>query len=211
MQAHSFHPVNDFPNDEYMHHNYDAVAPSSTFYDTFASFNDEKIETGFTTGIYPPHPATDHTLVWQQAKTALFGNGMNVSPQELQREFTPDHSSTSIALPDSAFANLSSMTQLQTRENTPFSGKEEYDDCNSVEQIEPILDIDHRGKYSGCYSQLILQCLLEAPGHEMKLQEMYRWFQKHTVKGYNKHRSGWQNSIRHNLSMNKVGDFPNSN
>jgi len=209
MQAHSFTPVNDYSYDEYVYHDYNTVEPSSICRNLPASFDDEKIEADFSTGFYPSPPVSDGTLVWQAAKSDLFGNGMHVSPRELQREFTPDNSSALVALPSSPFAHTSSMIPLETRETVSDSAEEVDEDCDFVDQIEPDLDIDHRGKYSGCYSQLILQCLLEAPGHEMKLQDMYRWFQKFTVKGYNKHRSGWQNSIRHNLSMNKVSCFMN--
>ncbi|KAI4205870.1 MAG: hypothetical protein LQ350_000055 [Teloschistes chrysophthalmus] len=51
------------------------------------------------------------------------------------------------------------------------------------------------------YAQLICRALKSAPGHKMVLKDIYRWFEKNT----NKARSGskgWQNSIRHNLSMN---------
>ncbi|KAL8850605.1 MAG: hypothetical protein Q9221_004475 [Calogaya cf. arnoldii] len=51
------------------------------------------------------------------------------------------------------------------------------------------------------YAQLIFKALRSAPGHKMVLKDIYQWFEKHT----NKARSGskgWQNSIRHNLSMN---------
>lgn len=53
------------------------------------------------------------------------------------------------------------------------------------------------------YAQLICRALKSAPGHKMVLKDIYRWFEKNT----NKARSGskgWQNSIRHNLSMNGV-------
>ncbi|KAL8969956.1 MAG: hypothetical protein Q9183_001751 [Haloplaca sp. 2 TL-2023] len=51
------------------------------------------------------------------------------------------------------------------------------------------------------YAQLIARALRSAPEHKMVLKEIYRWFEKNTnkAKGNSK---GWQNSIRHNLSMN---------
>ena len=53
------------------------------------------------------------------------------------------------------------------------------------------------------YAQLIARALRSAPEHKMVLKEIYRWFEKNTnkAKGNSK---GWQNSIRHNLSMNGV-------
>ncbi|KAL8814571.1 MAG: hypothetical protein Q9223_006217 [Gallowayella weberi] len=51
------------------------------------------------------------------------------------------------------------------------------------------------------YAQLIFRALKSAPGHRMVLKDIYQWFEKNTnkAKGSSK---GWQNSIRHNLSMN---------
>jgi hypothetical protein len=63
------------------------------------------------------------------------------------------------------------------------------------------------------YAQLIYRALMGAPGHAMTLQEIYQWFRdntdkesknENTGKKSGKNAEGWQNSIRHNLSMNKV-------
>ncbi|KAJ5805630.1 uncharacterized protein N7503_003232 [Penicillium pulvis] len=51
------------------------------------------------------------------------------------------------------------------------------------------------------YSQLIYQALRESKGHRLQLQDIYTWFEKNTNKGKDESK-GWQNSIRHNLSMN---------
>lgn len=53
------------------------------------------------------------------------------------------------------------------------------------------------------YSKLIYRALKEADGHKLSLQKIYEWFTKNTNKGRD-NTKGWQNSIRHNLSMNKV-------
>ncbi|KAF1952873.1 hypothetical protein CC80DRAFT_168116 [Byssothecium circinans] len=52
------------------------------------------------------------------------------------------------------------------------------------------------------YAQLIHRALMEAPGHTMILRDIYDWFTKNTDKAADKETKGWQNSIRHNLSMN---------
>lgn len=54
------------------------------------------------------------------------------------------------------------------------------------------------------YAQLIYRALKEAPGHTMILRDIYDWFKKNTEKAADKETKGWQNSIRHNLSMNGV-------
>lgn len=51
------------------------------------------------------------------------------------------------------------------------------------------------------YAQLIYRAFKSRPDHTMTLQEIYSWFRDNTKKG-NSQSKGWQNSIRHNLSMN---------
>lgn len=54
------------------------------------------------------------------------------------------------------------------------------------------------------YAQLIFKALLSAPEHKMVLKDIYEWFEKNTDKAKHNSSKGWQNSIRHNLSMNGV-------
>lgn len=54
------------------------------------------------------------------------------------------------------------------------------------------------------YAQLIYRALMEVPGHTMVLRDIYNWFRRNTDKATDKETKGWQNSIRHNLSMNGV-------
>lgn len=55
------------------------------------------------------------------------------------------------------------------------------------------------------YSQLIYQALMEQDDKRLPLQKIYEWFEINTKKGSDQSQRGWQNSIRHNLSMNAVG------
>ncbi|KAF2754992.1 hypothetical protein EJ05DRAFT_118443 [Pseudovirgaria hyperparasitica] len=52
------------------------------------------------------------------------------------------------------------------------------------------------------YAKLIYRALIDAPDHQMVLRDIYEWFQLHTDKAQDADAKGWQNSIRHNLSMN---------
>ena len=58
--------------------------------------------------------------------------------------------------------------------------------------------------YDKPYARLIYEALMQAPRHRMMLREIYSWFQRHTNKAKDSSSNGWQNSIRHNLSMNQV-------
>ncbi|KAK0657856.1 hypothetical protein B0T16DRAFT_453278 [Cercophora newfieldiana] len=53
------------------------------------------------------------------------------------------------------------------------------------------------------YAQLIYRAFMSTPRHAMTLQDLYQWFRENTDKGKDDNK-GWQNSIRHNLSMNKA-------
>ncbi|KAI0144581.1 hypothetical protein GGR57DRAFT_326673 [Xylariaceae sp. FL1272] len=59
------------------------------------------------------------------------------------------------------------------------------------------------GKDTTPYAKLIFECLMAASNKTMSLQDIYRWFEQNTDKGHDGSK-GWQNSIRHNLSMNKA-------
>ncbi|KAI0169860.1 hypothetical protein GGR52DRAFT_486429 [Hypoxylon sp. FL1284] len=52
------------------------------------------------------------------------------------------------------------------------------------------------------YAQLIYRALMSVERRAMSLQQMYKWFTENTDKPAKSVNTGWQNSIRHNLSMN---------
>lgn len=57
------------------------------------------------------------------------------------------------------------------------------------------------------YAQLIYKALMSVPTRTMVLSDIYQYFRE-KIPRFSKMRSkGWQNSIRHNLSMNGVGVF----
>lgn len=59
------------------------------------------------------------------------------------------------------------------------------------------------------YAQLIYRAFMSRPDKSMTLQEIYQWFRENTDKSKSEGK-GWQNSIRHNLSMNGVSDAQRS-
>ena len=56
------------------------------------------------------------------------------------------------------------------------------------------------------YATLIFQALMSSENKRMVLKDIYKWFEQNTEKAKDPHSRGWQNSIRHNLSMNGVSD-----
>lgn len=54
------------------------------------------------------------------------------------------------------------------------------------------------------YAKLIYRALMDAPDHQMVLKDIYEWIAQNTEKARDPAFKGWQNSVRHNLSMNGV-------
>ncbi|KAJ8105525.1 hypothetical protein OPT61_g10121 [Boeremia exigua] len=79
-----------------------------------------------------------------------------------------------------------------SRASTPYSTS--YDEDGPIDKEQP-------------YAQLIYRALLTAPQHTMVLRDIYDWFRTYTDKASHSETKGWQNSIRHNLSMNGVSDL----
>lgn len=65
-------------------------------------------------------------------------------------------------------------------------------------------DDETGGNVDPCYAQLLYKCLKEAPDHTMALKKVYEWVLQHSQKARDSPGTGWQNSVRHNLSMNAV-------
>nr|CAB3246948.1 FoxP [Phallusia mammillata] len=52
------------------------------------------------------------------------------------------------------------------------------------------------------YASLIRQAIIEAPDHQMTLNEIYNWFQKKFAY-FRRNAPTWKNAVRHNLSLHK--------
>lgn len=62
---------------------------------------------------------------------------------------------------------------------------------------------DDGGKPTHSYAQLIGMSILRAPNRRLTLAQIYKWISD-TYSFYSATDAGWQNSIRHNLSLNKA-------
>jgi hypothetical protein len=82
----------------------------------------------------------------------------------------------------------------------------EADDSTSIQvskesSVAPADANNNKGEEP--YARLIYRAFMSSPRRAMTLQEIYQWFRENTDKG-KADSKGWQNSIRHNLSMNLV-------
>lgn len=84
-----------------------------------------------------------------------------------------------------------------------------HDLCQEEKSLElpayhsfpPIHDDGTKPPHS--YAQLIAMSILRAPSRRLTLAQIYKWISD-TFKFYSVTDAGWQNSIRHNLSLNKA-------
>ncbi|KAL7927240.1 hypothetical protein ACQKWADRAFT_101725 [Trichoderma austrokoningii] len=116
------------------------------------------------------------------------------------------------AVPASSSAGSPDCLQAETPASF-ISPKVEHVDGHDAEFMESILAAPRADepitmsiartddKADEPYAKLIYKALMGQPDYTMTLQELYQWFRDHTSKAKNE-RGGWQNSIRHNLSMN---------
>ncbi|KAK8139237.1 hypothetical protein PG984_002617 [Apiospora sp. TS-2023a] len=69
------------------------------------------------------------------------------------------------------------------------------------DSFPPIADDGQKPGHS--YAQLIGMAILRAPNRRLTLSQIYKWISD-SYSFYNANDAGWQNSIRHNLSLNKA-------
>ncbi|KAL1972131.1 hypothetical protein VTN31DRAFT_7350 [Thermomyces dupontii] len=79
--------------------------------------------------------------------------------------------------------------------------REEPVELPEPHEMPPIEDDGSKPPYS--YATLIGMSLLRAPNRRLTLSQIYKWISD-TFSYYRNGDSGWQNSIRHNLSLNKA-------
>ncbi|KIY02289.1 uncharacterized protein Z520_02427 [Fonsecaea multimorphosa CBS 102226] len=95
---------------------------------------------------------------------------------------------------------LTPSTYPYYEEQSVWPSSPEYGQCRSFTTT----DEDEDAVDDKPYARLIYEALMQAPGHRMMLREIYEWFRHNTTKPQESGSNGWQNSIRHNLSMNKA-------
>ncbi|WKT39824.1 Fork head domain [Fusarium oxysporum f. sp. vasinfectum] len=143
----------------------------------------------------------------------IFDNEIDGLPQNYSPVTIPSSSAGALSCSGSPQEPLLGTPVLMKARHESPAGVPEYRANSEVVQEGKDLQAAAAGgaKTDEPYAKLLYRALMSVPDHAMTLQEIYQWFRENTDKDIKKDKSekrpgknaeGWQNSIRHNLSMN---------
>ncbi|KAJ5641566.1 hypothetical protein N7490_005566 [Penicillium lividum] len=164
----------------------------------------------FTTDSPTKRPPFSLHLQPSMPQSALFTTFSSVNTESKQNHLPEDPSNGSFAdFPEPSYESRLPMkrslmdaaplkerpVKKQKREDAPLHHLPEPHD------MPPIEDDGTKPPYS--YATLIGMSILRAPNRRLTLAQIYKWISD-TFSYYKNSEPGWQNSIRHNLSLNKA-------
>lgn len=120
----------------------------------------------------------------------------------------PSHNENFADFPDPSYARnrplKRSLSEVSTFDR-PFKRiRAEEEQVNYLPEPEDMPSVEDEGtKPSHSYASLIGMAILRAPNRRLTLAHIYKWISD-TYVFYRGQETGWQNSIRHNLSLNKA-------
>ncbi|KAH0314057.1 hypothetical protein KCU71_g6728, partial [Aureobasidium melanogenum] len=101
-------------------------------------------------------------------------------------------------VPALEFGNMSDEAAHSRRQWTDSPMPDEIDSLAGSGETDDSLE-----NSDPCYAELLRQALMEKKDdHTMLLKDLYEWVRTHSSKAQDPSNKGWQNSVRHNLSMN---------
>lgn len=126
------------------------------------------------------------------------------------RAQTPIFAAVPMPSPSSQHSTINPNGKRELLEPAPLIGPAESSDENRAKQDMPLVPrwdsfppiIDDGSKPNHSYAQLIAMSILRSPTGKLTLSSIYKWISDN-FSYYNPSDPGWQNSIRHNLSLHK--------
>lgn len=160
---------------------------------------------------YPATHLLDHNMQFAAQHIPAFRPSeveeMNHYPSRSTMDLDPrDHWRSSPYPPDlMAYPPPAHTSTPSTAPTSPWTGDSGEEDYPEDIPSPPATAQDGEKPYA----QWLYECLRDAPNHQMILQAIYQWAKDTIPKvqealSQDPNTKGWQNSIRHNLSMNQV-------
>jgi forkhead transcription factor HCM1 len=120
----------------------------------------------------------------------------------------PAHNENFADFPDPSYARnrplKRSLSEVSTFDRPYKRMRPEEEQINYLPEPEDMPHVEDEGtKPSHSYANLIGMAILRAPNRRLTLAQIYKWISD-TYVFYRGQETGWQNSIRHNLSLNKA-------
>lgn len=152
----------------------------------------------------PPLPSLNNQQQQDYTATSLYDVGTDPyagsrTHNSVYRYSEPLGSHDSFSLAESSARSAVLSSQFTA---SPYNAQHEGFDRSSTTNNEET-DIEEKN-CDPPYAKLIYQALMDVPEHKMVLRDIYRWIEQNTDKARDPAFKGWQNSVRHNLSMNGV-------
>ena len=154
-------------------------------------------------------PSTLHSVALQSSLNPIFATFSRSRFIDKESNNPTCPSDNFAEFPDPSRGSNASLKRTQSS-FAPISGRQSkkarLEDPPSSEIPEPqnmplVEDTGKKPNYS--YASLIGMSILRAPGRRLTLAHIYKWISD-SFSYYRKTDTGWQNSIRHNLSINKA-------
>ncbi len=120
----------------------------------------------------------------------------------------PSHNENFADFPDPSYARnrplKRSLSEVSSFDRPFKRVRQEDEPIDYLPEPEDMPHVEDEGtKPSHSYANLIGMAILRAPSRRLTLAQIYKWISD-TYVFYRGQETGWQNSIRHNLSLNKA-------
>ena len=156
-----------------------------------------------------PTPSVFHTIAPLKPLKPVFTTFQSSTSAD-KENFNPTYHSDNFAeFPDPSYGYkaplkraLSSSDPLHDRQMKKTRPRETLGSDIPEPQNMPLIEDDGR-KPQHSYAVLIGMSILRAPDRRLTLAQIYKWI-SNSFAYYRASQTGWQNSIRHNLSLNKA-------